>query len=108
MVAPLTSVRQMAHRISPGAVLLFWTGLARIHYDTEAIVRSLDAPVWVAHGSRDTVVPVEMGQRVFAAAKVPGELLVLDTASHNDMVEQGGERYWRWLGRSLGAGPVPD
>ena len=106
MVAPMTSARQMAHRISPGAVLLFWTGLARVHYDTEAIVRSLNTPAWVAHGVHDTVIPVEMGQRVFAAAKVQGELLVLDTAGHNDVVEQGGERYWQWLGRSLRTGPV--
>jgi fermentation-respiration switch protein FrsA (DUF1100 family) len=104
MVAPLTSVRQMARRVSPGAVLLFWAGVARVHYDTEAIVRSLNTPVWVAHGLHDDVIPVEMGQRVFGVAKVQGELLVLDTASHNDVVEQGGERYWRWLGRSLHAG----
>jgi uncharacterized protein len=108
MVAPLTSVRQMARRISPGAVLLFWTGVARVHYDTETIVRSLNTPVWVAHGLHDDVIPVEMGRRVFGVAKVQGELLVLDTASHNDVVEQGGERYWQWLGRSLHAGPVFD
>ena len=106
MIAPLTSARQMAHRISPGAILLFGTGLARVHYDTEAIVRSLNTPVWVAHGVDDAVVPAEMGQRVFGAAKVQGELLVLDTAGHNDVVEQGGERYWQWLGRSLRTGPA--
>lgn len=106
LIAPLTSVRDMAHRISPSTILMFWAGLARVHYDTEVIVRSLDTPVWVAHGSRDAVVPVEMGRRVFDAARVQGELLVLDTASHNDVVEQGGERYWQWVCRSLLTGPT--
>jgi uncharacterized protein len=102
LVSPLTSVRDMAGRISPVAVLLYWVGVVRVHYDTESIVRSLDSPVWVAHGSRDEVIPAAMGQRVFDAAHIKGELLILDDASHNDMVGQGGERYWGWMRRALG------
>ena len=101
LVAPMTSVRDMAYRISPTAMLLFWTGLARVHYDTETIVRALDAPVWVAHGSDDGVIPADMGRRVFAAAKVKGELLLVDAAGHNDLVDRAGERYWRWLADAL-------
>ena len=104
LVAPLASVRDMAHRISPAAVLLFWAGLARVHYDTETIVRTLDVPVWVAHGSRDAVIPVEMGRRVFAAAQMAGELLIIEGAGHNDLIERGGERYWDWIRRALAAG----
>ncbi len=103
LVAPFTSARAIAHRVAPGGGLLFRAGLARVHYDTETIVGSLETPVWVAHGKRDEVIPVEMGQRVFAAAKVPGELLLLDTAGHNDIADQGGTRYWEWLQRALGA-----
>ncbi len=102
LVAPMTSVRDMAHRVSPTAIVLFWTGLARVHYATETIVRSLDAPVWVAHGSRDDVIPVAMGQRVFEAAKRKGELLLVDGAGHNDLIDHAGERYWRWLIAALG------
>jgi fermentation-respiration switch protein FrsA (DUF1100 family) len=101
LISPLTSVRDMARRISPSAVLLFWTGLARVHYDTETLVRSLDVPVSVAHGSRDSVVPVQMGRRVFDAARIQGELLVIESAGHNDLTEEGGERYWGWIGRVL-------
>ena len=101
LVAPMTSVREMAYRVSPTAILLFWTGLARVHYDTETIVRSIDAPVWVVHGSRDDVIPAGMGRRVFAAAKVKGELLLVDGAGHNDLVDHAGQRYWRWLCAAL-------
>jgi fermentation-respiration switch protein FrsA (DUF1100 family) len=107
LVSPLTSVRDMARRISPSAVLLFWTGLVRVHYDTESLVRSLDAPVWVAHGALDDVIPAQMGRRVFDAARVRGELLFLDDASHNDVVDRGNERYWTWIGRALRADPQP-
>ncbi len=102
LVAPFTSARAIAHRVAPGGGLLYRAGLARTHYDTEAIVRSLETPVWVAHGARDAVIPVEMGQRVFATARVPGELLLLETAGHSDIVDQGGDRYWEWIGRALG------
>jgi fermentation-respiration switch protein FrsA (DUF1100 family) len=101
LVSPLTSARDIARRISVNAVLLYRTGLARVHYDTERIVRMLDAPVWVAHGARDSVLPVEMGRRVFAAARVKGELLVIDAAEHNDLLHVAGERYWQWLERAL-------
>ena len=104
LVAPFTSARAMAHRVAPGGGLLYQAGLARTHYDTEAIVRSLETPVWVAHGMRDGVIPMDMGQRVFATARMPGELLLLETAGHTDVVAEGGERYWAWLGRALGAG----
>ncbi len=102
LVAPLTSVRDMASRISPAATLLYWVRLVRVHYDTETIVRSLDAPVWVAHGVNDEVIPLAMGQRVFDAARRKGELLIVDDAGHNDVVERGDERYWTWLTRALG------
>ena len=105
LVAPLTSIREMARRISPTAPLLHWLRLVRVHYDTEAIVRSLDAPVWVAHGTRDRVIPFEMGQRVFDAARHKGELLVVEGADHNGLVEAAGEAYWSWLTRALAPAP---
>jgi uncharacterized protein len=101
LVAPFTSARAMAHRIAPGGGLLYRVGLSRVRYDAESIVRTLDTPVWVVHGSRDTVIPVEMGRHVFAAARVPGELLVLETAGHSDVAEEGGARYWAWISRAL-------
>ncbi len=102
LVSPLTSVRDMASRVSLAAVPLFWVGVVRVHYDTETVVRSLDLPVSVAHGSRDDVIPVAMGQRVFDAAKIRGELLMLEAAGHNDVTAVGGEQYWQWVIRALG------
>ena len=66
-------------------------------FDSERIVRSLDAPVWVAHGERDMIVPARMGRAVYDAAKKKGRLLILPGASHNDVEDVGGEEYWQWL-----------
>ena len=104
LVAPLTSVREMAGRISPVAVLLYWMHLVRVQYDTESVVRSLEVPVWVAHGTHDEVVPVRMGRRIFEVARHKGELLIVEGANHNNLVDAAGERYWAWLTRALAAG----
>lgn len=109
LVAPLTSVREMAGEISSVAVLLYWVRLVRVHYDTEAVVRSLDAPVWVAHGTRDRVVPVRMGRRIFEVARHRGELLLVEGADHNNLIDAAGDAYWRWLTNALATkatGPI--
>jgi hypothetical protein len=99
--APFTSVRAMARMQGwPGAAAL-WSRVARVHFDTAARVAELDAPVWVAHGALDAVVPVRMGRQLFAAARRPGELLVVDRAGHNRVAARGGARYWGWLARAL-------
>jgi pimeloyl-ACP methyl ester carboxylesterase len=87
----------MAARLLVPPVPWLWRKIARVHYDTRARVAQLDCPVWVAHASRDVVIPVRMGRQVFAAARRKGELLVVEGAGHNDVADVGGERYWRWL-----------
>jgi len=99
--SPFTSARDMARLIAP-AVLL-WDLVSRVHFDTERRVRTLRAPVWVSHGTRDLIIPVRMGRRVHAAAKEKGELLIVPAAGHNDVAEVAGDDYWRWLEAALSA-----
>jgi uncharacterized protein len=99
--SPFTSARAMAARLVFAPVTALWAVISRVHYDTERRVASLDVPVWVSHGDRDIVVPVRMGRAVHAAARVKGELLIIQGAGHNDVVDAGGEDYWRWLLRAL-------
>ncbi len=99
--SPFTSVRAMARMESwPGAAAL-WSRVSRVHFDTAARVAELDAPVWVAHGALDAVVPVRMGRQLYAAARRRGELLVIGDAGHNRVAARGGARYWGWLERAL-------
>lgn len=99
--APLTSAAAMARLQLTGPLGLIWRLVGRVHWDTEARVRTLPVPVWVVHGTRDLIIPPRMGRAVHAAAREQGELLLLDRAGHNDAAEVGGERYWEFLERAL-------
>lgn len=101
--SPFTSVRDMAARWRFVGLRVGWSLISRVHWDTVARVRELDAPVFVAHGQRDRLIPVGMGRRVFAAARRPGQLLIVKAAGHNDVPEMGGDEYWAWLGRAIEA-----
>ena len=101
--SPFTSTRAMARVASGRALDRLWERTARVRFDTTARVAEVDVPVAVAHGLLDLVVPARMGLAVHAAAARAGELLLVPRASHNDVAERGGERYWRWLVRALGA-----
>jgi fermentation-respiration switch protein FrsA (DUF1100 family) len=102
--SPFTSARAMAARMFVPPIPWLWRRISRVHYDTRTIVAELDVPVYVAHGTRDVVVPARMGREVFAAARRPGELLIVEGAGHNDVPDLGGERYWRWLSSAVSGG----
>lgn len=98
--APFTSARDMARGMLMPATAV-WGLIARVHFDTRAKVAELDTPTWVVHGERDGVIPVRMGRAVHAAARVPGELLIVRGAGHNDLRDIAGDAYWAWLRRAL-------
>lgn len=100
--APFTSARDMA-RGPLAPVALWWSVIARVHFDTRSTVAALDVPTWVVHGERDGVVPVHMGRAVHAAARVPGDLLIVRGAGHNDVSDVAGAAYWNWMRRALEA-----
>jgi uncharacterized protein len=99
--APFTSARDMARIIVARPIEWMWGVISRVHYDTAACVARLEVPVSVAHGERDLIVPVRMGRRVFAAARVKGASLIVPSAGHADVAERAGEAYWEWLARAL-------
>jgi uncharacterized protein len=99
--SPFTSALDIASTFLTPMLRWVWPLIGRIPYDTERRVAELRAPVWVAHGDRDFVIPVWMGRAVFAAAKHPGALLIVPGGPHNGLSDVGGEAYWRWLERAL-------
>lgn len=102
--SPFTSARAMAGRMFLPGLTLFWSAISRVHYNTVATVATLGCPVWVAHGTRDIIIPTRMGREIFAAAKVKGELLIVDGAGHNDVAEVAGDAYWKWLTAAIHEG----
>ena len=100
--SPFSSARAMARRMALPGLSLFWPLVSRVHYDTEGRVRTLLAPVSVAHGLRDMIVPARMGRSVYDAAEQKGALLLVPGAGHNDIAEHAPAAYWEWFRTALG------
>jgi fermentation-respiration switch protein FrsA (DUF1100 family) len=100
--SPFTSARDMAKAfLGYRPSRLGWNLFSRIHFETIDKVRNLDAPVSVAHGERDRLIPARMGKAIFDSAKVKGKWLLVPNASHNDVSIRGDEAYWQWIEASL-------
>jgi len=84
--APLTSTVDVAHST------YFWLPLGLLLTDTyhnERNIRSVTAPVLVLHGKRDTVIPVDMGLRVYRAANEPKQIELFPDGHHVDLFDHG-------------------
>ena len=101
--SPFSSARAMARLIVTLPIAVVWKVISRIHFDTVQTVSRLNVSVSVSHGRRDRIVPFRMGLEVYDAAKVKGELLVVEKAGHSDVAEVAGEEYWKWINTALKA-----
>ncbi|MBI4218535.1 MAG: alpha/beta hydrolase [Chloroflexi bacterium] len=90
--SPLPSVMRMTQAsypwIAPMLNPLFLT-----RYDTLTSLGRVKAPVFIAHGDEDEVIPFALGREVFEAAREPKVWYPVAGAGHNDMVVTGGSAY---------------
>lgn len=61
--------------------------LAGGRFDSLRRVATLSAPLFVAHGERDEVVPFALGEELYGAAPEPKRFLAIASARHNDIFE---------------------
>jgi pimeloyl-ACP methyl ester carboxylesterase len=54
-------------------------------FDTIAKITKVQAPLLMLHGSRDDTVPIELAERLFAAANTPKHWLTMPDAAHSDL-----------------------
>ena len=59
----------------------------------------ISVPILVIHGDRDEIVPLELGQQVFDAARGPKAFYLVQGAGHNDLYQVGGTPYFQRLRR---------
>jgi uncharacterized protein len=62
-------------------------------FDSISKVDRLQIPVLFIHGTADTIVPVEMGRKLFDAAPEPKQLYIVPDAGHNNVAEFAGAEY---------------
>ncbi len=53
-------------------------------YDSMSYIERIKFPLLIVHGARDGVIPIEMGERLYAAAKDPKSFLRIPEAGHSD------------------------
>ncbi|MEY4100675.1 MAG: hypothetical protein RL300_1846, partial [Pseudomonadota bacterium] len=62
-------------------------------FDSMGKITHIHAPLLMLHGSQDDTVPVELGERLFAAANAPKRWLVIENAGHSDLDQADPTRY---------------
>jgi fermentation-respiration switch protein FrsA (DUF1100 family) len=66
--------------------------IARVHYDTRALLPRVQSPVLIVHSPQDDIIPYHHGRRLWDAAPEPKEFLEI-TGTHNEGFVTSGRRY---------------
>ncbi len=67
----------------------WWASLVSLfnteRFDSINKIAGVQTPILMLHGSRDHTVPVNLGERLFAAANPPKQWLAIENARHSDL-----------------------
>jgi fermentation-respiration switch protein FrsA (DUF1100 family) len=86
--APFTSARDVAQTVLP------FIGPAVIWgFNSRQKIDRIHAPILFIQGERDEIIPLRLGQALYAAAPEPKSFWAVPGAGHNDIVEVGGQAY---------------
>jgi fermentation-respiration switch protein FrsA (DUF1100 family) len=97
--SPFDSLRTVALRHYP----IFPGFLVRSPFESRSRIGGVRAPVLVLHGDRDTIVPIESGRALYAAAPRGMGFHVVEGAGHNDLETVAGASYGLWIREFLAA-----
>jgi pimeloyl-ACP methyl ester carboxylesterase len=81
--ATFTSVRDMIEQ-SPWGFLPVGLILTQ-NFDALSKIGAVKVPILITHGTRDTIVPVEMGERLYAQAHEPKRFIRVEGAGHHNL-----------------------
>jgi len=91
--APFSSARDVARTVLPRmGGLLMWG------FDSLSKIGRVRVPLLVLHGDADEVIDIGLGRKLFAAAKEPKQMWVIEGGGHNNIVEAAGREYGERLG----------
>lgn len=88
----LSSASDMASLILPW-VPVWVHRYGQNHFESAKKLERVSAPVFVAHGARDNTIPVEQGYKLYNSAREPRQLVIIESAGHNDLIARGGSEY---------------
>jgi uncharacterized protein len=93
--ATLTSVRDIIDQ-SPWGFLPVGLILTQ-KFDALSRIGQVKVPVLVTHGTRDTVVPFELGERLYNAANAPKKFIRVEGAGHHNLSGAAFDEYRKAL-----------
>jgi fermentation-respiration switch protein FrsA (DUF1100 family) len=86
-----TNAKAMAKIIMPHLPV---GSLISSRFDSLKKIPHIDVPILFTHGDRDTIVPIELGKKLFDAANQPKHFYTIVGADHNDTYLVGGVEYY--------------
>jgi uncharacterized protein len=98
--ATFTSVRDMIDH-SPWGFLPVGLILTQ-KFDTLSKIGEVKMPVLITHGTNDSIVPVEMGERLYEAANAPKRFIKVEGAGHHNLSGAGFDQYRAAIGDLFG------
>jgi len=98
--ATLTSVQDMVEQSAWGFLPV---GLILTQkFDALSKIGEVKMPVMIAHGTRDSIVPFQMGERLYEAAPAPKRFVKVEGAGHHNLSGPGFEAYRQALTELFG------
>jgi hypothetical protein len=80
--APFASAVSVAASVYPFVPVRF---LMKDQFRSDLRIRNVTVPVLIVHGDRDTVIPIESGERLYSLAQDPKRFLRVAGAGHEDL-----------------------
>lgn len=92
-----TSLRDMANIVMP------WVPSAFVSNGFQSIEKlsKVHVPLLIIHGTNDSIVPFEMGKKLYENAKTPKKFFEVPGADHNDVYVVGGDPYRQKITRFI-------
>jgi fermentation-respiration switch protein FrsA (DUF1100 family) len=63
-------------------------------YDNSTKISEIHSPVFIRHGTEDTIIDKREGEKLFEQANMPKELYLIEGADHNNMHFHNPQSYW--------------
>jgi alpha-beta hydrolase superfamily lysophospholipase len=73
-------------------------------FDSLSKIARIRSPLLIVHGTRDAIVPYEMGERLYAAATAPKRFIRVEDGSHHNLSHVAFEEYRRVLAELFRSG----
>ncbi|HSD92662.1 MAG TPA: alpha/beta hydrolase [Methyloceanibacter sp.] len=102
--APFTSIVDVGRLLWPYFPLSL---IMADQYRTIDRIGQVTAPLFIIHGGRDAIIPLDQARHVFHAAAEPKSFALVPQAGHNDLFDRGAWEKVRGFVESLRPVPVP-